>query len=123
MYLTFTQYREMGGKLDETAFSAYLRRAEAYINSRASGRTGERIRVLGEVPEAVAECAFELTELFSKQENRGIARIDRSVGGVSEAVSYNSASSAEADAEKDDVVSRCFYGAGLGSLLYLGGMI
>ena len=123
MYLTFTQYREMGGKLDETAFSACLRRAEAYINSRASGRTGERIRDLGDVPEAVTECAFELTELFSKQESRSVARIDRSVGGVSEAVSYNAASSAEAEAEKDDVVSRCFYGAGLGSLLYLGGMI
>lgn len=123
MYLTFVEYKEMGGTLEEAAFQTYLRRAESYINAQASGRTGERIKNLEIVPVAVRECIVELIELYVRQESRNITGVNRTVGGMSESISYGAVNSADAETEKYDVISRWFYGNGLGDLLYLGGEI
>ena len=123
MYLTFIEYKAMGGTLEETAFQTYLRRAESYINAQASGRTGERIRSFEVIPIALKNCVVELIELYVRQENRNVTGINRTVGGMSESISYGAVNSADAEAEKYDIISRYFYGSGMGDLLYLGGAI
>ena len=65
MYLTYDEFKNMGGTLDETAFKIFNRRAEYLINAQGNGRTGDRIGKLTELPQAVKDCTFELINHLS----------------------------------------------------------
>ncbi len=60
MYLTYDEFKNMGGTLDETAFKIFDRRAEYLINAQGNGRTGERIGKLTELPQAVKTALLNL---------------------------------------------------------------
>ena len=125
MYLKYENYVGMGGKKSEIAFSALLRKAERLINAQAGGKTGERlsemIRTAG-VPQAVSDCVFDLLIHFEANafDGANIQSESRSLGGMSESVTYMRLSKDEADAEAVDIIENYFYGAGLGKLLYRG---
>ena len=59
MYITYDEYKNMGGSLDETAFYKYVYKAGAKIKAETHGR----ITTPGE---AVKQCQKELINLYSK---------------------------------------------------------
>lgn len=84
MYLTYLEYQEMGGTLDETAFKHFAFRAEGLINKYTYRR------LIGEtdIPEAVKRCMFDLITIGNQQEQTLSATsgmiASRSNDGVSE---------------------------------------
>ena len=61
MYLTFDEYKQLGGSLDEAAFNKYAYAAKAKIDYETHGRIT--------VPsEAVKQCMIRLIEIFEKSD-------------------------------------------------------
>lgn len=65
MYLTLSEYREMGGSLDATAFSRLEFKARKIIDQHTFGRLME----LTEQSETVKRLMFELMTVEQKEEN------------------------------------------------------
>ena len=84
MYLTYLEYQEMGGTLDETAFDRFSFRAEGLINKY----TYRRLIGEDDIPEAVKRCMFDLIAIGNQQEQTLSATsgmiASRSNDGVSE---------------------------------------
>lgn len=59
MYLTYEQYTEMGGTLDETAFNDFEYEAESYVN----WYTFRRLVGEAEYPEELTRCMYRLIML------------------------------------------------------------
>lgn len=59
MYLTYEQYTEMGGTLEETAFNNFEYEAETIVN----WYTFNRLKEETEYPEELARCMYRLIEL------------------------------------------------------------
>lgn len=56
MYLTYEEYAGMGGKVEDFAFPRL-----AYMASKKIDRyTQSRVKAMGEIPQAVKMCVFEL---------------------------------------------------------------
>ena len=94
MYLTFDDYLDMGGKIqDEDLFDRACFRAQSEIDRR----TFKRLAADTEYTDAVKRCMYELVELFadsiSTYETSGGAVMSHSNDGVSE--SYVTASAAD----------------------------
>lgn len=122
MYLTYNEYIEMGGTLENAAFNLSERKAEYLINGRAGGRTGERIRKLEEVPQAVKDCVFELIAI-SPSEDKQISSESQSQGGISESVSYVTKTDKEIKKQQLDTINDFLDGGGCAWLLYRGAKI
>ena len=121
MYLTYEEYKQMGGTLDDTAFSNAERRAEYLIHSQAGGQTGERIAKLEELPQALKDCTFDLIEYGSPYFNgKQIASESQSQGGTSESYSYVTKTSREIYAESEQIIAVALTGSGYEWLLYRG---
>lgn len=56
MYLSYEEYIEYGGALDEPTFNSCEFRAEKLVD----GMTANRVRKMEEIPEAVKRCVYEL---------------------------------------------------------------
>lgn len=107
MYLSYNEFLDMGGTLDETAFKLHCRKAEYIINAQAGGMTGARISRLAELPQAVKDCTFELVMHLAQNSTSG-ARVQsesQSLGGQSENITYTHMSKAEADAQTEDIIN------------------
>ena len=106
MYLDYDSYVNMGGTLDNSAFSAINRKAEYLINGQAGGKTGERIGKLTELPQAVIDCTFDLIQHLSANAFDGstVASESQSLGGQSESYSYSVLSKEQADSETEDII-------------------
>lgn len=65
MYLAFDEYKEMGGTLDDAAFSRFEFKAEKLIDQHTFGR----LKGLTEQPEAVKRLIFELISMEQKTDN------------------------------------------------------
>ncbi len=106
MYLTYDEYCNMGGLLDEAAFSSLCRKAEYTVNAQASGRTGERISQLTELPQAVKDCIFELTAHLSANAFDGTAVQSESqtLGSQSESITYSHLTKEESEAEINTII-------------------
>lgn len=122
MYLTYTYYTEMGGTLDSSAFSIAERKARYLINAQAGGMTGERIKALAELPEAVKDCTFDLVGVISANTSseKQISSESQSQGGKSESYSYEIKSDEDIAKECRKIIEDYFYGGGIGDLLYRG---
>ena len=107
MYLTYSEYQNMGGTLDETAYNTFKRKAEYAVNSQANGKTGERIGKLTELPQSVKDCIFELIAHLSANAFDGTAvqSESQSLGGQSESYTYARLTKAEADAQAEEIIS------------------
>ncbi len=93
-YLTFQEYAELGGNLEEIAFNRNIDRASGVIDNATHGRVAKE-------PARVKALCRDLVEYFAKG-NEQIASRSQSAGSVSESVSY--ASYADRAAEVDDMI-------------------
>ena len=106
-YLTYDEYTEVGGTLDETEFNYYAYEAESYID----WYTFNRLHKMTEIPDAVKRCEVYLIKFIQERlavlgvslgENDGNANnpimsvMSQSNDGVS--VSYGSMSAKDANA-------------------------
>ena len=96
MYLDYQTYKNMGGTLDNSAFSTAERKAEYRVNSQAGGKTGERLSEFETLPQAVKDCVFELVNYLTEYGGKMVASESQSLGGQSESVSYVTVSAQEA---------------------------
>ena len=62
-YLTYEEYTEVGGSLDETEFNYYAYEAESYID----WYTFNRLHNTTEIPEAVKRCEVYLIRLIQER--------------------------------------------------------
>lgn len=111
MYLNYQTYQNMGGTLDNSAFTALDRKAEYLINSQAGGKTGERIGKLTELPQAIIDCTFDLIQHLYHNAFDGstVASESQSLGGQSESYSYLVLSKEQADSEAEDIIFTYLY--------------
>ena len=96
MYLDYQTYKNMGGTLDNSAFTTAERKAEYLVNSQAGGKTGERLSEFSTLPQAVKDCVFELVNHLTEYGGKMVASESQSLGGQSESVSYVTMSAQEA---------------------------
>ena len=85
IYLTYEQYKEIGGVLDLTAFNRNIDRACGIIDNA----THNRIECMAEVPQRAKALCRDLVEYLV--ENNGVKIVtskSQSAGGVSESESY-----------------------------------
>ena len=75
MYLTYAEYKAMGGTVDEALYTKYEYRAEAIIN----WYTFNRLAKDTEYPEAVKRCMFMLIDLLVERDGA----LSASMGGGS----------------------------------------
>lgn len=120
VYLTYEEYRQMGGNLDNAAFNNAERKARQLINAQSGGQTGKRIGELTELPQAVKDCTFDLISAISQHPSRQISSESQTQGGTSESVTYVAKTDEQTAAEYDDIIFNSFYGGGIGELLYRG---
>lgn len=64
MYLSYEEYRNMGGMLDETAFSDFEYDARTYID----WYTFNRLENETEIPDKVKECMYHLIKILALQQ-------------------------------------------------------
>ena len=65
LYLTFTEFENMGGTLDETAFNDLEFEAETYVD----WYTFDRLRNETEIPDRVKKCVYHIIKLLNDQIN------------------------------------------------------
>ena len=95
-YLTFQEYAELGGNLEEIAFNRNIDRASGVIDNATHGRVAKE-------PTSVKALCRDLVEYFAKG-NEQITSRSQSAGSVSESVSYASHTSEQRAAEVDDMI-------------------
>ena len=85
-YLTYEQYKEIGGALDLTAFNRFESRACGIIDNA----THNRVECMAEVPQRARALCRDLVEYLARNDTTEIAVTSRSqsAGGVSESESY-----------------------------------
>lgn len=87
MYLTYAEYLEYGGEMDESTFT----QAEFKCSKVIDSLTAERVKSMEDVPEAVKRCEFELIkqeQLFYDSMNEVLARASHG-GGTSMVASFS----------------------------------
>ena len=122
MYLTYNEYLQMGGTLDNATFNLAERKARYLINAQAGGQTGERIGKLAELPQTVKDCTFDLVSFLAvcSADKRQISSESQSQGGASESVSYVTKTDEQITAECESIIYNDFHGGGVGNLLCRG---
>jgi len=101
-YLTYEEYKEIGGTLDLTAFNRSIDRACGVIDNA----TQKRIEAMENVPRSAKSLCRELVEYFSANfgSSKQISSHNQSAGGVSEGESYVIRSTEERAGEIGDMV-------------------
>ena len=85
IYLTYAEYKEIGGTLDETAFNRNIDRACVMIDVR----TQSRLECFEEIPQSVKVVCTDLVEYISTNTvEKAVTSRSQSAGGVSESESY-----------------------------------
>lgn len=127
MYLTYGEFCDMGGTMEKAAFDRLERRAEYLINSRANGRTGERINELTQFPRAIKDCTFELVMHMSNNnfDGSGVQSESQSLGGQSESVTYSRLTKEESEKEINSIIYDFLYSVKINgvSILYSGACV
>lgn len=85
IYLTYEDYKTIGGTLDETAFNRNIDRASAMIDTR----TQSGLEAFEEIPKIVKTvCADLLDYISTNTVAKTVQSKSQSAGGVSESESY-----------------------------------
>ena len=85
IYLTYTEYKEIGGSIDETAFNRNIDRTCGIIDNA----THNRIEGMTEVPQKAKALCRDLVEyLVENNGDKIVTSKSQSAGGVSESESY-----------------------------------
>ncbi len=87
-YLTYEEYKGIGGTLDEAAFNRRITRVCGIVDNA----THDRIEPLYGIPAPVKELCRDLVEYLAANDNAGgaVQSKSQSAGGVSESVTYAS---------------------------------
>lgn len=91
MYLSYEEYKALGGTLEETEFSRFAFRAESELNRL----TFDRISDILPIPECVKRCLFELITYISKNSKNGNCAAASSVSNDGYSIVYSNPQSAE----------------------------
>ena len=96
-YLTYEEYKSMGGELNETAFLRHIDRACGFVDSHTFGR----LHKSSTVSRMVKACVRDLVEYLASNISNGkaITNKNQSAGGVSESESYATKTTDEINAE------------------------
>ena len=85
IYLTYTEYQEIGGTIDLTAFNRNIDRACAMIDNR----TQSRLECFEKIPQIVKVVCADLIDYISTNTvEKTVTSKIQSAGGVSESESY-----------------------------------
>ena len=100
IYLTFEEYSEMGGVLDETAFNRNIDRACAMIDNR----TQSRLECFEKLPKIVKVVCADLVDYISTNTvEKTITSKSQSAGGVSESEGYATKTAEDYSADLDRI--------------------
>ena len=101
IYLTYTEYKEIGGNIDETAFNRNIDRACAMIDNR----TQSRLECFEEIPQIVKVVCADLVDYISKNtvDKAVVTSKSQSAGGVSESESYATKTAEDYSADLDRI--------------------
>ena len=96
-YLTYEEYKSMGGELNETAFLRHIDRACGFVDLH----TQSRLQSVLEVSTMVKACVRDLVEYLANNVSSGkvVTSKSQSAGGVSESESYATKTLDEVNAE------------------------
>lgn len=100
IYLTYAEYKEIGGTLEETAFNRNIDRACAMIDNR----THSRLECFEEIPQIVKVVCADLVDYISTNTvDKTITSKSQSAGGVSESESYATKTAEDYSADLDRI--------------------
>lgn len=101
-YLTYEEYLNMGGELNETAFSRHIDRACGFVDSHTFGRLNKS----SSVSRMVKACVRDLVEYLANNVSNGksVTSKSQSAGGVSESESYATKNTDEINVEMLNIV-------------------
>ena len=101
-YLTFEEYSQIGGTLENTAFNRYSIRAFALVRQETHGR----IDKMKNVPDEVKHLCRDLIEYMfhNVTTNKEIASASQLQGGASESESYVNKTNADKEAELNNMI-------------------
>ena len=98
-YLSYGEYKQLGGNLDETPFNVLELRARGKVDERTLGRLKNLTSQITEVK----ACIFRLIEVMSNNDNKKVNNItSENTDGYS--VSYGSVTSVEETKQYDDII-------------------
>ena len=100
-YLTYTEYKEIGGTLDETAFNRNIDRACVMIDVR----TQSRLECFEEIPQIVKVVCTDLVDYITTNtvDKPIVTSKSQSAGGVSESESYATKTAEDYSADLDRI--------------------
>ena len=101
-YLTYEEYKEIGGTLDLTAFKRNIDRACGFIDLC----TKSRLQAVLEVSQRVKACLRDLVEYLENNMSgvKAVTSKSQSAGGVSESESYVTKTDDETNSEMLNIV-------------------
>lgn len=95
MYITYDEYKDLGGGLDETAFNVFAYEAEMKINAETHGR-------ITTVTEPIKRCVVRLTDIMAQADISSAKTTSWSNEGVSK--SFKDVSSYEYNAKINSII-------------------
>ena len=99
-YLTYEEYKGIGGTLEETAFNRNIERAYAMIDIR----THSRLLEFEEIPKIVKIVCVDLLDYISTNSvEKVVTSRSQSAGGVSESESYAEKTAEDYSADLDRI--------------------
>ena len=121
-YLTYEEYKSLGGTLGEMPFNILELKARQIIN----GRTQNRLKDVGKIPQEVKICVYDLIQTINKYNNSNNSTSSNvsseNTDGYS--VTYKSGTELTEEQKKqyDDVMETDLYGVIVDNtpILYLG---
>jgi hypothetical protein len=101
-YLTYEQYLNIGGELEETAFKRNIDRACSFVDLH----TQNRLQSVSTVSDRVMACVRDLVEYLANNVSSGkaVTSKSQSAGGVSESESYATKTNDEINCEMFNIV-------------------
>lgn len=121
-YLTYEEYKSLGGTLGEMPFNILELKAQQIIN----GRTQNRLKDVEKIPQEVKICVYDLIQIINKYNNSNNSTSSNisseNIDGYS--VSYKSSTELTEEQKKqyDDIMETDLYGVIVDNtpILYLG---
>ena len=101
-YLTYAEYKEIGGTLEETAFNRHIDRACGVIKNYTSGRLDS----MKKFPDEAKALCRDVVEHFASGigSSERVSSHSQSAGGVSESESFVIRSTEERAGELEDMI-------------------
>ena len=101
-YLTYDEYKKIGGVLESAAFNRYSVRAFL----RVSQETRSRIHSMSKVPDEVKHLCRDLIEYMHNNLSQGkaLASVSQSQGGTSESESYINKAADDIDKDISNII-------------------